>query len=68
MTSNSSHPIYGDAGRVIVHEWAKLRWGVHEEHGYPGDLYYPVFSNVSFIHKILLFCALLNRSVTKFQE
>ena len=22
--------------QVLVHEWAKLRWGVYEEHGYPG--------------------------------
>jgi hypothetical protein len=26
-----------------VHEWAKLRWGVYEEHGYPGDNKFPMF-------------------------
>jgi hypothetical protein len=23
--------------KLFVHEWAKLRYGVFEEHGYPGD-------------------------------
>jgi hypothetical protein len=27
----------------MVHEWAKLRWGVYEEHGYPGDPKFPMF-------------------------
>jgi hypothetical protein len=27
----------------MVHEWAKLRWGVFEEHGYPGDELFPMF-------------------------
>ena len=27
----------------MVHEWAKLRWGVYEEHGYPGDSKFPMF-------------------------
>ena len=30
-------------GKVVVHEWAKLRWGVFEEHGYPGDAQFPLF-------------------------
>merc|ERR1711892_909497 len=34
---------YGLWGKVIVHEWAKLRWGVYEEHGYPGDEKFPMF-------------------------
>ena len=34
---------YGNWGKVIVHEWAKLRWGVFEEHGYPGDPQFPMF-------------------------
>ena len=34
---------YGNWGKVIVHEWAKLRWGVFEEHGYPGDDQFPMF-------------------------
>ena len=28
---------------VLVHEWAKLRWGVFEEYGYPGDDRFPMF-------------------------
>ena len=34
---------YGNWGKVVVHEWAKLRWGVFEEHGYPGDQQFPMF-------------------------
>ena len=29
--------------QVVVHEWAKLRWGVFEEFGYPGDAKFPMF-------------------------
>ncbi|XP_046645406.1 calcium-activated chloride channel regulator 1-like [Daphnia pulicaria] len=28
---------FGPAGKVIVREWARLRYGVFEEHGYTGD-------------------------------
>lgn len=31
------------AGRVLVQEWAKYRWGVFEEYGHPGDSLYPTF-------------------------
>ncbi len=31
------------AGNVFVHEWAKFRYGVFEEYGYPGDELYPLF-------------------------
>ena len=34
---------YGNWGKVVVHEWAKLRWGVFEEHGFPGDQQFPMF-------------------------
>ena len=34
---------YGNWGKVVVHEWAKLRWGVFEENGYPGDQQFPMF-------------------------
>nr|XP_027220988.1 calcium-activated chloride channel regulator 2-like [Penaeus vannamei] len=33
----------GDPGRVVVHEWAKYRWGVYEEFGHPEDPLYPAF-------------------------
>ena len=29
--------------KILVHEWAKLRWGVYEEYGYPGDAKFPMF-------------------------
>ena len=35
--------LYGSPGKAVVHEWAKLRWGVFEEHGYPGDTRFPLF-------------------------
>ena len=35
--------LYGSLGKAVVHEWAKLRWGVFEEHGYPGDQQFPLF-------------------------
>jgi len=35
--------IFGPPGQVFVHEWAKYRYGVFEEHGYPGDEKYPMF-------------------------
>ena len=34
---------YGNVGKVVTHEWAKMRWGVFEEHGYPGDDQFPLF-------------------------
>ena len=30
-------------GKTLVHEFAKLRWGVFEEHGYPGDAKFPMY-------------------------
>ena len=30
-------------GKTLLHEFAKLRWGVFEEHGYPGDEKFPMF-------------------------
>ena len=40
--SNASSE-FGRRDKVIVHEWAKLRWGVFEEYGYPGDQRFPMF-------------------------
>ena len=34
---------FGRTDKVVVHEWAKLRWGVFEEYGYPGDAKFPMF-------------------------
>ena len=33
---------YGSQGAVMAHEWAHFRWGVMEEHGFPGDGVFPV--------------------------
>ena len=35
--------MFGPAGQVFLYEWSKLRYGVFEEHGYPGDPLYPMF-------------------------
>ena len=32
-----------EPGRNFVHEWAKYRYGVFEEYGYPGDEKFPMF-------------------------
>ena len=34
---------FGPPGQVFVHEWAKYRYGVFDEFGYPGDKKYPMF-------------------------
>ena len=31
------------SGKILAHEWAKYRYGVFEEYGYPGDDIYPMF-------------------------
>jgi uncharacterized protein YegL len=35
--------IFGPVGQTFVHEWAKYRYGIFEEFGYPGDDQYPMF-------------------------
>ncbi|GAB6022221.1 chloride channel [Chamberlinius hualienensis] len=34
---------FGDLGRVFVHEWAHLRYGTFDEHGYQSDEQMPLF-------------------------
>ncbi|XP_047486112.1 calcium-activated chloride channel regulator 1-like [Penaeus chinensis] len=34
---------WGARGTSLVYEWAKLRWGVFDELGYPGDPKYPAY-------------------------
>merc|ERR1719341_1473372 len=41
--ANNATTEFGRRDKVIVHEWAKLRWGVFEEFGYPGDERFPMF-------------------------
>ena len=40
---DTSADIFGPIEKVFVHEWSKLRYGVFEEFGYPGDKQYPLF-------------------------
>ena len=35
--------VFGPPGQVFLYEWSKFRYGVFEEHGYPGDPLYPMF-------------------------
>ena len=41
--NNTSTDTFGPLEKVFVHEWSKLRYGVFEEYGYPGDQQYPLF-------------------------
>ncbi|XP_042861518.1 calcium-activated chloride channel regulator 1-like [Penaeus japonicus] len=34
---------WGPRNKTLVHEWAKLRWGVFDEIGYPHDPTFPLF-------------------------
>nr|XP_045596240.1 calcium-activated chloride channel regulator 1-like [Procambarus clarkii] len=38
---------FGSPGKTLVTEWARLRWGVFDEVGYPGDPKYPLFYSAS---------------------
>ena len=40
---DTANKTFGPPGQVFVHEWAKYRYGVFEEYGYPGDNKYPMF-------------------------
>ena len=41
---NTTTPaVFGPVEKVFVHEWAKFRYGVFEEYGFPGDEQYPLF-------------------------
>ena len=37
---------WGDPAKVIVQEWAKYRYGIFDEFGFPGDPIYPNFHKV----------------------
>nr|XP_008107503.1 PREDICTED: calcium-activated chloride channel regulator 1 isoform X2 [Anolis carolinensis] len=39
LTNDSLVNIYGSRGRIFVHEWAHLRWGVFEEYSYDAPFY-----------------------------
>ena len=40
---NDSQLVFGPFDNIFASEWAKLRYGVFDEHGYPGDKNYPLF-------------------------
>ncbi|XP_060132734.1 calcium-activated chloride channel regulator 1-like [Zootoca vivipara] len=39
LTNDSLHAVYGSRGRVFVHEWAHLRWGVFDEYNNDSPFY-----------------------------
>ncbi|XP_039176966.1 calcium-activated chloride channel regulator 1-like isoform X2 [Crotalus tigris] len=39
LTNDNLHDVYGSRGRVFVHEWAHLRWGVFDEYNYDAPFY-----------------------------
>ena len=41
--NDSSEETIGPHNNTFVHEWAKLKYGVFEEFGYPGDDQFPLF-------------------------
>ncbi len=40
------HAMDSKTEKVFVHEWAQLRYGVFDEHGYTGNENYPIFHNI----------------------
>lgn len=38
---NSTWEAFGDPSKIFVNEWAKLRYGIFDQHGYPNDPVYP---------------------------
>ena len=43
---NKTWNLYGDPAKLFVKEWAKLRYGVFDEHGYSNDPLYPSYFSV----------------------
>ncbi|XP_042884897.1 calcium-activated chloride channel regulator 4A-like [Penaeus japonicus] len=43
LISDNEADVWGPRSKVFVHEWAKYRWGVFDEFGYPDDEMYPLF-------------------------
>lgn len=38
---NNTWEAFGDPSKIFVNEWAKLRYGIFDQHGYPNDPVYP---------------------------
>ncbi|XP_069958008.1 calcium-activated chloride channel regulator 4 isoform X1 [Cherax quadricarinatus] len=49
LTDETQVTNWGPRGRMLIHEWAKLRWGVFDEFGYPNDPKFPLFYVTSVI-------------------
>ena len=44
---NGTWEEFGDPSRVFVHEFAKLRYGIFDQHGFPNDPIYPDRVNIN---------------------
>ena len=54
--NGTSETQFGPHENVFVHEWAKLRYGVFDEYGYPGDEQvsdFTHFSTFTFLYVVL---------------
>ncbi|KAJ6650461.1 hypothetical protein lerEdw1_007691 [Lerista edwardsae] len=47
LTNDSFHDVYGSRGRVFVHEWSHLRWGVFDEYNNDAPFYITGKSKIS---------------------
>lgn len=43
LNKSENVAMFGPAGKVFVHEWTHLRYGVFDEYGIRGDPSYPLF-------------------------
>ncbi|XP_045111841.1 calcium-activated chloride channel regulator 1-like isoform X1 [Portunus trituberculatus] len=43
LTNPLARVVWGPTGKVLAQAWARLRWGVFDEVGYPNDARFPLF-------------------------
>ncbi|XP_045111844.1 calcium-activated chloride channel regulator 1-like isoform X2 [Portunus trituberculatus] len=43
LTHSLAPDVWGPRGKVLAQAWARLRWGVFDEVGYPNDARFPLF-------------------------
>ncbi|XP_050712109.1 calcium-activated chloride channel regulator 1-like isoform X8 [Eriocheir sinensis] len=43
LTHPAAEDVWGPRGKVLAQAWARLRWGVFDEVGYPADNRFPLF-------------------------
>ncbi|KAM8930573.1 calcium-activated chloride channel regulator 1-like [Pelodytes ibericus] len=53
LTNDTLTDVYGPRGRVFVHEWAHLRWGVFDEYSTENPYYHSQHGKVEATRKII---------------